>query len=78
MPSAPTTHRRAHIAARNLTLSQGGSPIMQGLNLTLTEESRTAIVGENGWGKSTLLAGLAGGLPPTSGSIEAHGKIGVA
>lgn len=78
MPSAPNTHRRAHIAARNLTLSRGGSPIIQGLNLTITEESRTAIVGENGRGKSTLLAGLAGTLPPTSGSLESHGKTGMA
>lgn len=78
MPLAPTAHPRAQITARNLTLSRGGSPIIQDLSLTLTEQSRTAIVGENGCGKSTLLSGLAGSLSPTSGSVNTHGRIGVA
>ncbi|WP_083451619.1 ATP-binding cassette domain-containing protein [Leucobacter celer] len=69
---------RAQITARDLTIERGGSPVIRGLNLTVREGSRIAVVGENGRGKSTLLAALAGLLRPSAGSVTAHGRIGVA
>lgn len=38
---------------------------------------RTGLVGRNGCGKSSLLAVLAGRVPPFSGSIDRFGKIGL-
>ncbi|GAA3969307.1 ATP-binding cassette domain-containing protein [Gordonia caeni] len=63
---------------RELTLTRTGRPIVSGLDLTVSTDSRLAIVGENGAGKSTLLAALAGVLAPQSGSIVTHGRIAVA
>ncbi|WP_421857972.1 ABC-F family ATP-binding cassette domain-containing protein [Oceanicaulis sp.] len=36
----------------------------------------TGVVGLNGAGKSTLLKVLAGALPPSSGQVLAHGRVG--
>ena len=71
-------HRRARITARGLALSRAGTPVLEGLDITVREGSRIAIVGENGRGKSTLIAALAGRLSPAAGSIDRRGRIGVA
>lgn len=70
--------RGAQISVRDLTLARTGRPIVAGLDLTVSTDSKLAIVGENGAGKSTLLAALAGVLAPQSGSIVSHGRIAVA
>ena len=48
---------------------------LKGVNLDVTEGSRVGLVGANGAGKSTLLSVMAGLLPPTSGSVEVHGRV---
>src|SRR5690606_12612675 len=48
------------------------------VDLTVTAQSRIAIVGENGRGKSTLLYVLAGVLSPDSGSVQRTGTLGLA
>ncbi len=48
---------------------------LSGIDLDVPEGSRLGLVGANGAGKSTLLAIMAGVLPPTSGSVEAHGRV---
>ncbi|NLE80611.1 MAG: ABC-F family ATP-binding cassette domain-containing protein [Rhodococcus sp.] len=68
----------AHITARELTLSRFARTIVRGLNLTVSPESKIALVGENGAGKSTVLSALAGTLEPSSGEVSAHGRIAVA
>ncbi|MFV0434765.1 MAG: ATP-binding cassette domain-containing protein [Leucobacter sp.] len=78
MSNPSSKHPRAQIAARDLSIERGGSPVIRHLDLTLREGSRIAIVGENGRGKSTLLSALAGTLRSFSGSLVAHGRIGIA
>ncbi|MFT3755567.1 MAG: ABC-F family ATP-binding cassette domain-containing protein [Pseudoxanthomonas sp.] len=52
-----------------------GTPVLSGLSFTLGA-ARSGLVAPNGAGKSTLLKLLAGQLPPQSGSIEIHGRLG--
>ncbi len=48
---------------------------LQNINLEVKSGAALGIVGANGAGKSTLLKILCGTLSPTSGSIEANGRI---
>ncbi len=45
-------------------------PIVHGINLTITAETRVALLGPNGQGKSTLIKTLTGTLTPLSGSLH--------
>lgn len=69
---------RAQITARGLTIVRGARTIIYDLDLTITGNSRLAIVGENGRGKTTLLAALTGDLLPRSGDVHRQGAIAVA
>jgi len=51
---------------------EAGKPILEGVDVKLSMESRVAIVGPNGAGKSTLLALLADRLKPSSGELWCH------
>lgn len=48
--------------------------LLEKMNLTIVQGSRTAIMGETGSGKSTLLKIMAGLIPPTTGHILLNGK----
>ncbi|QBE47542.1 ATP-binding cassette domain-containing protein [Leucobacter triazinivorans] len=78
MHATSSAHSRAQITARDLCVERGGIPVISGLNLTIHEGSRIAIVGENGRGKSTLLSALAGLRPASAGTLLRHGRIGTA
>lgn len=52
----------------------GGSPLFQGLNLTLPKGCVIAILGPNGAGKSTLLRLITGLEQPARGKIEIAGQ----
>ena len=56
-------------------MSRGFKPVLTELDLTITPNSRVAVVGENGRGKSTLLHIIAGLLTPDSGSITRVGTL---
>lgn len=68
----------AQITARGLTIVRGARTIINELDLTITGRSRLAIVGENGRGKTTLLAALTGDLLPQAGELHRQGAIAVA
>jgi ABC-type multidrug transport system fused ATPase/permease subunit len=62
------------ICFRDLTFSyQGGTPVLNGLTLTIPAGSSLAIVGQNGAGKTTLAKLLCRLYDPQSGSIEIDG-----
>jgi ATP-binding cassette subfamily B protein len=70
---------RGRIEMKGLTFSpeNGGDPILAGLDLTVEEGERLAIVGRTGSGKTTLCNLLARVMEPSEGSIlidgvEAH------
>ncbi|WP_286028669.1 energy-coupling factor ABC transporter ATP-binding protein [Ligilactobacillus agilis] len=48
---------------------------LKNINLTIPDDSYTAIIGHTGSGKSTLLQHLNGLLKPTSGSLEVNGQL---
>ncbi|WP_046115280.1 ABC transporter ATP-binding protein [Aquincola tertiaricarbonis] len=64
----------ARLQARDLHLRRGGRTVVQGLSLALQPRQWLAIVGPNGAGKSSLLAALAGLLPPAAGELLLDGR----
>lgn len=69
----------APLKPARITLDPRERPILRalkGINLTLGEGDRIAVVGPNGAGKSTLLRVLAGIYPPTSGYALVEGRVG--
>ncbi len=52
-----------------------GSPVFSGIDLQVPR-GRSALVGDNGTGKSTLLRLAAGDLRPASGSVAVRGRLG--
>ncbi|PVG84840.1 cobalamin/Fe(3+)-siderophore ABC transporter ATP-binding protein [Nocardioides gansuensis] len=64
----------ARLEARAVTLSYGGQPVVESLDLAVPDRRTTVIVGANGCGKSTLLRGMARLLRPTDGAVLLDGK----
>ncbi|MPY73474.1 MAG: ATP-binding cassette domain-containing protein [Alphaproteobacteria bacterium] len=52
---------------RDIHLTFGGTPLLEGAELSVSEGERLALVGRNGSGKSTLLKLAAGMIQPDSG-----------
>jgi heme exporter protein A len=61
----------ACLSARNVTVTRGGVPVLEGLSFDLTAGQALLLRGPNGSGKTTLLRTLAGLQPPHSGEIRA-------
>ena len=53
-------------------------PVLRKVNLRLDHDDRIAILGPNGEGKSTLVKALAGRIPPLTGNVYKHKKLGIA
>ncbi len=62
------------LAAEDLRLAYDDRVVVDGLDLTLTDGSFTAIVGPNGCGKSTLLRALGRLLRPAAGRVLLDGR----
>ncbi|KAH8882248.1 hypothetical protein GQ53DRAFT_459444 [Thozetella sp. PMI_491] len=63
------------LAFDNVTFSYSGDPkddLYRNIDLGFDMDSRTALVGPNGVGKSTLLRLMTGKLSPTAGTVQRH------
>ncbi len=54
-----------------------GRPLFEGVGFRLGDGSRTALVGANGTGKTTLLRVIAGDVAPSDGGVVRDGRLGV-
>jgi zinc transport system ATP-binding protein len=59
----------ALLAARGISVSYGGTQVLDGVDLDIRAREIVTIVGPNGSGKSTLLRALIGALPLTAGQV---------
>ncbi|MCD8186991.1 MAG: ATP-binding cassette domain-containing protein, partial [Rikenellaceae bacterium] len=57
------------IQLENLTKSFGDLILYEGLNLSITDDQRAALIAPNGVGKTTLLHMIAGQESPDSGTV---------
>ncbi len=58
------------IRLRDVVVSFGGPPVLEGLNFQLDKHERVCLVGRNGVGKSTLIKLIVQELVPDEGLIE--------
>ncbi|HKK65818.1 MAG TPA: ATP-binding cassette domain-containing protein [Clostridia bacterium] len=65
----------AIISIKNLILSFGGPPLLDGLELHIESGDKLCLLGKNGTGKSTLLKLMAGLLEPDSGEVVWEGGV---
>ena len=56
----------------DLTISYGGEPVLEGVNLTVEEGRFVSLVGPSGSGKSSLLRAVIGLQQPLSGTVETN------
>ena len=61
------------IRAVNVTQHYGVRPVLRDISLEIPAGSRTAVIGPNGMGKTTLLGVLGGVLNPQHGYVEIDG-----
>ena len=61
------------LSVKGLTWSAGGKPLVNGLDLELSDSGITAIMGPNGAGKSLFIRLLHGLLQPQAGTISWNG-----
>ena len=61
------------LTLRDLVLSYGGAPVVDGLDLEVAPGEILVLTGPSGCGKSTVLRALAGLLPPDRGEVLGDG-----
>ncbi len=64
------------LEVRELTLGYGGAPACEAVSFDLYPGEVLGIVGESGAGKSSVLKGLSGQLPPTAGTVRFRTRDG--
>lgn len=60
------------LTLKDIWLTFGGTPLLEGAELTVAPADRICLVGRNGSGKSTLLRVAAGAVQPDKGERFAH------
>ncbi len=65
------------ISINDLTLSFGGTNLLNDISLHISEKDRIGLTGRNGAGKSTLLKLIVGEIHPTSGSVMVPGGVAI-
>jgi ATP-binding cassette subfamily F protein uup len=66
-----------YLSAENLTKSYGARLLFENLTFGVSEGDKTAIIAENGTGKSTLLQILAGEETPDSGKVMIQNGVNI-
>src|SRR5229473_1611994 len=72
--------RGAELLVRDLTISYGGEPVLEAVNLTVEEGRFVSLVGPSGSGKSSLLRAVIGLQQPLAGTVEtnlARSELGI-
>jgi len=62
------------ISINSISVNRGQTPVVKGFSSNFAAGTITAIIGPNGYGKSTLLSAIAGDLPLASGEIKVAEK----
>lgn len=65
------------LTLRNIHLTFGGTPLLEGADLTVAQGERLCLVGRNGCGKSTFLKIAAGQIEPDKGERVLQSGISV-
>lgn len=63
----------AKIEVRDLVVHRAGKQVLHGVSLDIAPGEVTALVGANGAGKSSLVGGIAGALPISTGTVNFGG-----
>ncbi|MBA4386515.1 MAG: ABC transporter ATP-binding protein [Verrucomicrobia bacterium] len=66
------------LSLKNVSLSFGGLPLLDGVELNIERGERVCLLGANGTGKSSMLRVLAGETQPDSGQVSVASGITVA
>ncbi len=74
-PAAAGSKLRVENLSMVFTHDNKSLPVLQNINLDVSEGEFVCVVGPSGCGKSTLLNTMSGFLSPTSGSVRIDGEI---
>ncbi|MCK5873537.1 MAG: ATP-binding cassette domain-containing protein [Alcanivoracaceae bacterium] len=66
------------LTLRNIQLSYGAAPLLDGVNLSIEPGERLCLVGRNGAGKSTLMKLIAGEIQADDGDLEKQPGLTIA
>jgi ATP-binding cassette subfamily F protein uup len=68
----------ALVHLKNIHLAFGIAPILDGIDLSISEGERVCLIGRNGEGKSTLFKLINGSLQPDSGEVIMNNSVRIA
>ncbi|WP_457676471.1 ATP-binding cassette ATPase Uup [Thiolapillus sp.] len=66
------------LSIKNLSLSFGHPPLLDGIDLNIEKDERICLIGRNGEGKSTLMKVIAGDIPFDDGDMRIASGVRIA